>query len=73
MEIYSPKLFIEINKSNYIFAIGDENKNKNFYLIYKKIVPKQDLSFSFKWEKGSEELEIPVSESGWSCLRVLCA
>ena len=38
MEIYSPKLFIEINKSEYIFAVGDENENEKFYLIYKNLV-----------------------------------
>ena len=39
MEIYSPTLFIEINKSDYIFLVGDENEQGNFILIYKCIVP----------------------------------
>ena len=39
MEIYSPKLFIEINNSEYIFAVGDEDENKNFQIIYKSIEP----------------------------------
>ena len=46
MEIYSPKLFIEINKSEYIFAVGDENENKHFYLIYKNIVPIKGIDSS---------------------------
>jgi cell division ATPase FtsA len=37
MEIYSPKLFIEINNSEYIFAVGDENEKKNFQIIFKSI------------------------------------
>ena len=46
MEIYSPKLFIEINNSEYIFAVGDENEKKilklfislvNTYKAYKII------------------------------------
>ena len=39
MRIYSPKLFIEINNSEYIFAVGDENEKKNFQIIYKSIEP----------------------------------
>ena len=35
MEIYSPTLFIEINNSEYIFAVGDESEQENFNLIYK--------------------------------------
>jgi len=34
MEIYSPKLYIEINNSEYIFAVGSENKKKDFKIIY---------------------------------------
>ena len=30
MEIYSPTLFIEINNSEYIFAVGDESEQENF-------------------------------------------
>ena len=37
MEIYSPKLYIEINNSEYIFAVGDENEKKDFKIIYKSI------------------------------------
>jgi len=37
MEIYSPILFIEINNSEYIFAVGDENKKKDFKIVYKYI------------------------------------
>ena len=37
MEIYSPKLYIEINNSDYIFAVGDENEKKDFKIIYKSI------------------------------------
>ena len=43
MEIYSPTLFIEINNSDYIFLVGDENKKNNFKLIYKCIVPIQGI------------------------------
>ena len=43
MEIYSPTLFIEINKSDYIFLVGDENEQGNFILIYKCIVPIQGI------------------------------
>ena len=43
MEIYSPTLFIEINKSDYIFLVGDENEQCNFILIYKCIVPIQGI------------------------------
>ena len=43
MEIYSPTLFIEINKSDYIFLVGDENEQGNFILIYKYIVPIQGI------------------------------
>jgi len=39
MEIYSPTLFIEINNAEYIFAVGDENEQEKFNLIYKFIVP----------------------------------
>ena len=39
MEINSPKLFIEINSSEYIFLVGDNNKQENFIPIYKCIVP----------------------------------
>jgi cell division protein FtsA len=34
MEINSPALFIEINSSEYIFIVGDENENGDFKLIY---------------------------------------
>ena len=37
MEIYSPKLYIEINNSEYIFAVGNENEKKDFKIIYKSI------------------------------------
>ena len=43
MEIYSPTLFIEINNSEYIFAVGDANEQENFNLIYKFITPIQGI------------------------------
>ena len=43
MKINSPKLFIEINNSEYIFAVGDEDDKENFKIIYKSIVPTQDI------------------------------
>ena len=46
MEIYSPTLFVEINNTNYIFAVGDENEDGNFKLIYELIVPIQGIEKS---------------------------
>lgn len=46
MQINSPKLFIEINNAEYIFAVGDENDKENFKLIYKSIVPIQGIKSS---------------------------
>ena len=43
MEIYSPKLFLEINKSEYIFAAGDKNEKDDFKLIYKFVTPMQGI------------------------------
>ena len=43
MEIYSPILFIEINNSDYIFAVGDGNDQENFKLIYTCAVPIQGI------------------------------
>ena len=43
MKINSPPLFIEINNLEYIFAVGDENEQNNFNLIYKCIVPIQGI------------------------------
>ena len=43
MEIYSPTLFIEINNSEYIFVVGDEDGQENFNLIYKCSVPIQGI------------------------------
>jgi cell division protein FtsA len=34
MEIESPNLFIEINSSEYVFSVGDENEQGDFRLIY---------------------------------------
>ena len=39
MEIYAPKLFIEINNSDYIFTVGDESKEDQFKIIYNSAVP----------------------------------
>ena len=41
MELYSPSLFIEINTSEYIFAVGDENEKRDFKIIYKHNTPIQ--------------------------------
>ena len=35
MKLHSPKLFLEINYSEYIFSVGDEDQKKNFKVIYK--------------------------------------
>ena len=41
MKVYSPTLFIEINSSDFIFAVGDKNTNNQFNLIYKSFEPIQ--------------------------------
>ena len=43
MEIYSPKLFIEINNLEYTFAVGDKNENNQFKLVYNHTVPNQGM------------------------------
>ena len=43
MEIYSPQLFVEINNSEYIFAVSDEKKQDDFKLIYKSNSPMQGI------------------------------
>ncbi len=43
MEIYSPKLFIEINNLEYTFVVGDKNKNNQFKLVYNHTVPTQGM------------------------------
>ena len=35
MKFFSPKLFLEINDSEYIFSVGDEDQNNNFKVNYK--------------------------------------
>ena len=35
MKLHSPKLFLEINYSEYIFSVGDEDQKNNFKVIYK--------------------------------------
>ena len=35
MKFFSPKLFLEINESEYIFSVGDEDQNNNFKVNYK--------------------------------------
>jgi cell division protein FtsA len=35
MKSYSPKLFLEINESEYIFSVGDEDQMNNFTVNYK--------------------------------------
>ena len=46
MEIYSPILFIEINNSEYIFAVGDESEKNNFKLVYKCFAPLKGIEKS---------------------------
>jgi cell division protein FtsA len=43
MKIYYPILLIEINNSEYIFTAGDENKQGDFKLVYKCIVPLEGI------------------------------
>ena len=43
MEINSPNLFIEINNSEYIFSVGEEDAQGDFKLIYKCAVPIQGI------------------------------
>ena len=38
-----PSLFIEINKSEYIFTVGEDNEQNNLKVIYKCIVPIQGI------------------------------
>jgi len=35
MKIHSPKLFLEINDSEYIFSVGDKDQKNNFKVIYR--------------------------------------
>jgi cell division protein FtsA len=39
----SPSLFIEINKSEYIFTVGEDDEQDNLKVIYKCIVPVQGI------------------------------
>ena len=43
MKIYSPTLFIEINNNEFIFVVGDKNKEENFTIIHENIVPIQGI------------------------------
>jgi len=43
MKIYSPTLFIEINYTEFIFAVGDETGQDSFKLIHKSINPIQGI------------------------------
>jgi cell division protein FtsA len=43
MKVYSPTLFVEINSSDFIFAVGDKNTNNQFNLIYKSLEPIQGI------------------------------
>ena len=44
MEINSPKLFVEINNFEYIFGVGDNDKNNEFKIIYKESIDLQGIS-----------------------------
>jgi cell division protein FtsA len=35
MKLHSPKLFLEINDSEYIFSVGDKDQENNFKVIYR--------------------------------------
>ena len=35
MKLHSPKLFLEINDSEYIFYVGDKDQKNNFKVIYR--------------------------------------
>lgn len=35
MKLHSPKLFLEINDSEYIFSVGDKDQKNNFKVIYR--------------------------------------
>ena len=43
MNINYPKLFIEINNSEFIFLIGNENDDGDFRLIYEHVVPSKGI------------------------------
>jgi cell division protein FtsA len=38
MELYSPKLFIEINNTKFIFTVGDQKEHNSFKFIYDQAV-----------------------------------
>ena len=44
MQINSPTFFIEINKREYVFAVGDINENNDFKLSYKDSLPLQGIN-----------------------------
>jgi cell division protein FtsA len=46
MDLNTPKLFIEINNSDYIFIVGDKNESNDFKIKYKCIVPIQGIKNS---------------------------
>ena len=43
MKVYSPKLYIEINNSNFIFFVGNEDEYNNLKIIYKLDVPSRGI------------------------------
>ena len=44
MKLNSPTLFVEINKMEYIFSVGDKIDQENFKLIHQSVAPIQGIS-----------------------------
>ena len=44
MKLNSPTLFVEINKMEYIFTVGDKIDQDNFKLIHQSVAPIQGIS-----------------------------
>ena len=59
MEIDNLALFIEINRTNYIFIAGQYDENQNFKIIEKIITPNSGIEKNkfISIEKANEEIK----------------
>ena len=48
MKLHSPKLFLEINDSEYTFSVGDEEQKNNFKVIYRDVVSIEGITKNCK-------------------------
>ena len=48
MKLHSPKLFLEINDSEYTFSVGDEEQKNNFKVIYRDVVSVEGITKNCK-------------------------